>query len=78
VIRQSCAIALVSEEPDELITHVWVCGAGWWLTAGSTRRPTPWIAVAFQALFSGAADLVSLSREAPGPCKQSRFRLLIN
>jgi hypothetical protein len=37
-MRQSCAMALVTEEPDELIAHVRVCGGTGWVTAGSTRN----------------------------------------
>jgi hypothetical protein len=36
-----------TEEPDESITHVRVCGGAGWVTTGSTRKPTPWNAVAF-------------------------------
>lgn len=34
-------MALVTEEPDELIAHVRVCGGTGWVTAGSTRRHSP-------------------------------------
>jgi hypothetical protein len=40
-MRQSCADTLATEEPDELITHVRVCGGAGWVTIGSTRKPTP-------------------------------------
>jgi hypothetical protein len=41
-MRQSCAETLVTEEPDELIAHVRVCGGAGWVTTGSTRKPTPY------------------------------------
>jgi len=40
-MRQSCADTLATEEPDELIAHVRVCGGAGWVTIGSTRKPTP-------------------------------------
>jgi len=40
-MHQSCADTLATEEPDELITHVRVCGGAGWVTIGSTRKPTP-------------------------------------
>src|SRR5215831_3020746 len=44
-MRQSCADTLATEEPDELIAHVRVCGGAGWVTIGSTRKPTaPWAA----------------------------------
>jgi hypothetical protein len=39
-MRQSGADTLATEEPDELITHVRVCGGAGWVTTGSTRKPT--------------------------------------
>ena len=41
-MRQSCADTLATEEPDELIAHVRVCGGAGWVTIGSTRKPTPY------------------------------------
>ena len=38
-MRQSCADTLATEEPDELIAHVRVCGGAGWVTIGSTRKP---------------------------------------
>ena len=40
-MRQRCADTLATEEPDELIAHVRVCGGAGWVTIGSTRKPTP-------------------------------------
>src|ERR671923_295383 len=37
-MRQSCADTLATEEPDELIAHVRVCGGACWVTIGSTRK----------------------------------------
>ena len=39
-MRQSRAETLATEEPDELIAHVRVCGGAGWVTTGSTRKPT--------------------------------------
>ena len=36
-MRQRCADALVTEEPDELIAHVRICGGAGGETAGPTR-----------------------------------------
>jgi hypothetical protein len=33
-------MTLVTEEPDELIAHVRVCGGAGWATTGSTRNLT--------------------------------------
>jgi hypothetical protein len=38
VMRQSCADALATEEPDALIAHVRVCGGAGRVTVGSTRK----------------------------------------
>jgi hypothetical protein len=40
VMHQSRAGTLAPEEPDELITHVRVCGGAGWVTTGSTRKLT--------------------------------------
>jgi hypothetical protein len=37
VMRQSGADTLITEEPDERIVHVRICGGGGRVTAGSTR-----------------------------------------
>src|SRR6185295_4902966 len=37
-MRQSCADALATEEPDALIAHVRVCGGAGRVTVGSTRK----------------------------------------
>src|SRR5262249_31446450 len=39
-MRQSCADTLATEEPDELIAHVRVCGGAGRVTVGSTRKRT--------------------------------------
>jgi hypothetical protein len=39
-MRLSCADTLATEEPDELITHVRVCGGAGWVTIDSTRKLT--------------------------------------
>jgi hypothetical protein len=36
-MRQSCTEALVTEEPDDRIGHVRICGGSGWATAASTR-----------------------------------------
>ena len=41
MMRQSGAETLVTEEPYAFIAHVRVCGGAGWVTAGSTRKPTP-------------------------------------
>jgi hypothetical protein len=41
VMRQRGAEALATEEPDELMAHVRVCGGVGWVTTGSTRKPIP-------------------------------------
>jgi hypothetical protein len=41
-MRQRGAETLVTEEPYELIAHVRVCGGAGRVTAGSTRKPTPY------------------------------------
>ena len=42
MMRQSRAETLVTEEPYALIAHVWVCGGASRVTAGFTRKPTPY------------------------------------
>ena len=37
-MRQRCAESLITEEPDELIAHVRICGEDGWVTAVFTRR----------------------------------------
>src|SRR5881628_3705305 len=41
-MRQSCADALATEEPDALIAHVRVCGGAGRVTVGSTRKCLVW------------------------------------
>jgi len=36
-MRQSDGVALITEEPDERIVHVRICGGAGRVTAGSTR-----------------------------------------
>jgi hypothetical protein len=37
-MRQRGAETLITEEPDDLIGHVRICGGAGWATAGSTRN----------------------------------------
>ena len=37
-MRQRGAETLMTEEPDDLIGHVRICGGAGWATAGSTRN----------------------------------------
>ena len=55
-MRQSCADTLATEEPDELITHVRVCGGAGWVTIGSTRKPTPY-SLRFASAFGRGSPL---------------------
>ena len=41
VMRQRGVETLMTEEPDDLIGHVRICGGAGWATAGSTRNWTP-------------------------------------
>ena len=52
-MRQSCADTLAPEEPDELITHVRVCGGAGWVTIGSTRKPTTY---SFGCAYASGGD----------------------
>src|SRR5215471_9135072 len=53
-MRQSCADTLATEEPDELIAHVRVCGGAGWVTIGSTRKRTGYTTGFFQGRVSVA------------------------
>jgi hypothetical protein len=59
-MRQSCATALVTEEPDELIAHVRVYGGAGWVTTGSTRKPTAYSLRSFLASAFGGGSLRAL------------------
>jgi hypothetical protein len=37
-MRQRGVETLITEEPDDLIGHVRICGGAGWATAGSTRN----------------------------------------
>ncbi len=37
-MRQRGVETLITEEPDDLIGHVRICGGAGWVTAGSTRN----------------------------------------
>jgi hypothetical protein len=63
-MRQSCADTLATEEPDELITHVRVCGGAGWVTIDSTRKPTPYSLCSYVALASGRGSPPALVRQA--------------
>jgi len=39
-MRQRGVETLITEEPDDLIGHVRICGGAGWVTAGSTRKGT--------------------------------------
>jgi len=39
-MRQRGVETLITEEPDDLIGHVRICGGAGWATAGSTRKRT--------------------------------------
>ena len=51
-LRPSRAETLVTEEPYAFIAPVRVCGGAGWVTAGSTRKPTPnsWSDVGAEAI----------------------------
>ena len=55
VMRQSSAETLVTEEPYELIAHVRICGGAGRVTAGSTRKPTPYSVRSASLPLPGAA-----------------------
>ena len=62
MMRQSCADALATEEPDALITHVRVCGGAGWVTIGSTRKPTPYSVRCAPASGRGSALALDAKR----------------
>ena len=52
-MRQRGVETLMTEEPDDLIGHIRICGGAGWVTTGSTRK---WTLTAFATLRGKALD----------------------